>query len=97
MTDLIDNFNKLLADRVDKPFLFSEGQLVRIKKGVINDGQTPLYYAGATVEIISCHRTSLYRNNYYIVYFAEKNATCEFTEDEIDQRGKKRDDSCRIG
>lgn len=82
----IDNF---LNTPDDKPFLFKERQIARVKKGVSNDGQTPEYWDGAIVEIIKRKKTSLYKSHIYEVLHVEKNIKCEFRENEIDLRYKK--------
>lgn len=69
------------------PFLYEVGQKVRVSKKVAMDGQTPEYWAGALVQILSRRHADIlqYRHLYKVkLLHAEK--TCEFFEDEFDRR-----------
>jgi uncharacterized protein YodC (DUF2158 family) len=68
------------------PFIFQVGQMVRLKKGRSDDGQTPEYWDGAIVKVVSMYSTGLLKNHWYKVLHAGQNVTCDFEEDEFDQR-----------
>lgn len=72
-----------------KPFLFKEGQKVRLKKGRSNDGQTPEYWNGAMVTVVSMYSTGLMKYHWYKVRYPG-GPTCDFEEYEIDMRYSKR-------
>ena len=86
---------KLIIDIAKRPdnksYLFRVGQVVRILKNVVEDGQTPEYYSGAKVIIISTHCTMLLKEHYYKVRHLENNKICIFKEDEIDGRFRRKE------
>ena len=73
-----------------RPYIFIRGQVGRVKSGVIQDGQTPKYWGGAKVIIISRKRTPLFKSHIYTVKHLENNRTCEFKEDELDKRFRRK-------
>jgi hypothetical protein len=74
-----------------RPYLFQLGQIVRLKKGRSNDGQTPSYWDGAVVEIFGRYTTGLHKDHWYKVYLPSQHVTCEFSEDEIDLRYSRKE------
>jgi len=84
------SFEEMLVENMRKPdpnpFLYVAGQTGRVKKGVSNDGQTPEYWDGAKVEILSQHRTIFLREHIYKVRHLVNNITCEFKEYKLDRR-----------
>jgi uncharacterized protein YodC (DUF2158 family) len=72
-----------------KPFIFKIGQKVRLKKGQSNDGQTPAYWDGAIVTVVSMYSTGLMKYHWYKVRYPD-GPTCDFEEDDFDMRYAKR-------
>jgi uncharacterized protein YodC (DUF2158 family) len=73
-----------------KPFVFVKGQIVRLKKGRSDDGQTPECWDGAKVVVVSMYSSGLLKDHWYKVLLKEINQTCDFEEDEFDLRYAKR-------
>ena len=69
-----------------EPFVFVVGQIVRLRKGRSDDGQTPEYWDGATVVVVSMYSSGLLKNHWYKVLHPARNVTCDFEEDEFDKR-----------
>lgn len=72
-----------------KPFLFQEGQRVRLRKGRSNDGQTPECWNGAVAVVLSRYSTGLMKRHWYKLRL-DNGAISEFEEDEIDVRYKRK-------
>lgn len=68
------------------PFLFVEGQKVRVLKGRSNDGQTPAYWDGAIAVVVDFYCTGLMKEHYYKLRHLENGFTDSFKECEIDRR-----------
>ena len=79
---VVENFNKPDPN----PYLYKIGQIGIVKKGVSDDGQTPEYWDGAKVQILSQHRTLFIREHYYRVKHSVKNVIDDFKEYELDRR-----------
>ena len=90
MSNLADLLLQATNEPDPKPYLFEVGQKVRIK-ACIKDGQTPEYYSGAKVIIISTHCTMLLKEHYYEIRHLENNKICIFKEDEIDGRFRRKE------
>lgn len=88
------NLLQLLVNEYNKPdprpYLFEVGQTVRVVKSVVNDGQTPKHWAGATGSVERRKTTGLHKDHWYVVRHATGNVTCEFREDELDRRYARR-------
>lgn len=77
------------------PFPFQVGQRVRIRVGVVEDGQTPALWAGAMAIVESRHCTGIHKQHYYKLRY-EQGQLDEFKEEELDARyAKKRDTMSR--
>ena len=84
--ELKDKFMEFVMKPDTKPFLFKEGQTARVLNNMSDDGQTPEYWDGAKVIILSIHVTPIFKNHIYEVQHLENNIKCEFKEDELDKR-----------
>ena len=63
-----------MANRPDpKPFLFNVGQMSRVRSNISEDGQTPEYWDGAKVEILSRDSTPLFKTHVYKVRHLDNN------------------------
>jgi hypothetical protein len=86
MTDsLSELLTKALAIPDPNPFLFNLGQVVRVRKKVINDGQTPLFWAGAKVRVLSRNCSCLTKSHWYVLQHPN-GAQDHFQEYELDRR-----------
>jgi hypothetical protein len=70
-----------------KPLLFKVGQGTRVLNGVVKDGQTPPYWAGARVKIVAGWSSPIYKDHWYKVQMGDK--TCDFREEELDMRFRR--------
>lgn len=82
---LVDAYNK--PD--PKPYLFQVGQLVRLRKGRSNDGQTPRYWDGAFGRIEARYTTGIHKEHWYKIRHESENEISAFFEDELDARYRK--------
>jgi hypothetical protein len=83
----MDNLiQKALSIPDTKPFLFQQGQVVRIKGHPSTDGQTPSYWDGSLAQVISYRSTLLSKTHLYTLKPLINNATDIFEEDELDRR-----------
>lgn len=87
--DLIDKLLEKCNYPDPKPYLFQVGQKVRILKKVIDDGQTPYFWADSVCEIIK-RRSTLFSKRH--VYFLRHENSCVegFLEEELDARYARR-------
>jgi hypothetical protein len=85
-SDLIDKLIARYKEPDPHPYLFKIGQTIRVRVKVIEDGQTPLYWAGAKAKVISRLCTGLHKEHWYKVYLESHNVTCDFSEEELDLR-----------
>lgn len=88
---LKDDIIKQIKKPDPKPFLFLPGQMGRVHAKVSHDGQTPGYWDGAKVQILSRHRTTILKNHIYKVRHLSNNKICTFSEDELDRRFIKKE------
>lgn len=72
---------------------FQIGEVVRLRKGRSDDGQTPSYWDGAHVEVVLVYPDITTGHRWYKVRHMTRNAVCEFREYEIDLRCVKRQPS----
>ena len=85
-----NNFMKMMRRIETKPFLYSFGQKARVLSNVIEDGQTPEYWSGAKVEIRERYHTPIFKNRVYVVKHLKNNRICEFKEEELDKRYRRK-------
>ena len=88
MSEFSDLFMEAWNKPSSKPYLFQVGQTARVKKKVIEDGQTPYFWAGAKVKILARYTTCLHKDHFYYVAFGEH--VEEFMEYELDLRYRKK-------
>ena len=62
---------------------------MRVCKDVVNDGQTPKFWAGAVVTIERFYGTVLVKSHWYRLRH-DNGASDEFKEDELDRRYMRR-------
>lgn len=88
------SFYQMLEEKIQEPdpnpFLFQEGQKVRVNKDVTKDGQTPAYWAGALVTVTRRTRSWLYKEHWYTLRHPNGQED-EFRETELDYRYKRKD------
>lgn len=89
MSDMMELIAAAYAKPDPNPYLFEVGQTVRLRKGRSDDGQTPEYWDGAIVTVVSRHCTGMMKYHYYKVRYPG-GPTCDFEEDEFDMRYAKR-------
>jgi len=84
--ELKDKFLEFVMKPDTKPFLFKEGQTTRVLNGLSDDGQTPEYWDGAKVLILSVYATSIFKNHIYRCKHLINDKIDEFKEEELDKR-----------
>ena len=84
--DLKDKLMEVVNRPDPRPFIFTVGQMSRVRSNVSQDGQTPKYWDGAKVEVLSRHRTMLHKDHVYKVRHLVNGKTCQFYEHELDHR-----------
>ncbi len=80
---------KAYAKPDPNPYLFEVGQMVRLRKGRSDDGQTPRYWDGAVVKVKDRSCTGLHKIHFYILQHPNGQED-SFEEDEIDVRYAKK-------
>lgn len=89
--DLLD----IILDAYNKPdpkqYLFDVGQVVRVRNFVVEDGQTPGYWAGARAVVDRRWTTGLHKDHIYHLRLDRPSGpvTCEFREYELDSRFRR--------
>jgi hypothetical protein len=67
------------------PFLFKVGQKVVLRKDICKDGQTPAFWKGATVKVLSVKSTAIHKDHIYKLQH-ENGQVDEFREEEITKK-----------
>lgn len=83
---LSDLIMKVVKEPDTKPYLYKVGQVGRVKSGVSRDGQTPLYWNGAKVVILTISASVMWKEHWYKVKHIGNNKIEEFREYELDKR-----------
>lgn len=84
---LLNQFEDKLHHKKIKPFLYEVGQKVRIRKNIVQDGQTPEYWSGALCQILSRQNVGMFLPKHmYKVRLLHGDKICDFFEYEIDMR-----------
>lgn len=82
---LLKDMAKAYAAPDLSPYRFQIGQVVRLRKGRSDDGQTPPIWDGARATVVRRYRTGLHKESWYGLRH-ESGRLAEFCEDEIDKR-----------
>ncbi len=79
---------EMLEQQMKKPevYRFQIGQTVRVLNCVVEDGQTPDYWAGAICTVTSRYTTPIGRAVWYKLYFKPQHVIAPFSEDHLDHR-----------
>lgn len=87
-----ETFYELLAKRYaeppDYPASFQHGQMVRVCKAVIQDGQTPHFWSGAVCKITNVRCTGMHKEWWYELTH-DNGAVDWFDERDLDMRYAK--------
>lgn len=78
------------------PFPWDVGQVVRVKRQITRDGQTPGYWAGAYATVIARRSTLLHKDHWYTLRHNANSRMCDFREEEIDRRSLARQPACDV-
>lgn len=83
--ELFDLLVQVANEPDPNPFLFKVGQKVRVLKKVVDDGQTPHYWAGSICEVIGRSSSFLHKDHWYALKHTN-GFTDLFSEEELDNR-----------
>jgi len=75
------------------PFLYQEGQTIRVLNGRSKDGQTPTYWNGALAVVVRRYCTGIHKEHWYVLRHSNGRED-EFREEEIDGRYRRK--PCKV-
>lgn len=85
MTEFADLLMKVINEPDTKPYYYEVGQKVRVCKKVLEDGQTPRFWAGAVCEVVKRYASMIHKDHWYKLRHPNGNED-EFREYELDYR-----------
>jgi len=89
MNDILDGMVAIARMPIDRQPRYAVGQVVRVKKSVVEDGQTPLHWCGAKATVERVVVAGIFCKEWvYILRHSLVDQTCKFRECELDLRFK---------